>query len=325
MKARTTIILALIAAVLVIIAVTSNRSEKERESIEPGLIFPDLQREAITEIRMTAGEDTVCLVKEQTGWVVATEGNYRADSMAVARILEKIDAFDRRHIHSRNPENQKTFEVDDSSGTEVLVVGPEDNTLAHFRVGKNGPDFRSQYVRPVDSNEVFLIPEYLKSVFDAKRATWRDKSIFSFKVEKVKRLLIQPEDKDTITIEKNDQDTYVMTAPDSAGVKKQMVESTIRTLAMLRCDAFPDSLPTLAEAGLEPPRQRIEVQLDDGASYALVIGNETDAARQYVKKDGDDTIYLLSKGRAKSLMRDAAELKEEPPASPKPAAEEELD
>ena len=49
MKTRTTLILALIAAVLVIVAILSGRTEKSRERIAPGPIFPELQREAVAE------------------------------------------------------------------------------------------------------------------------------------------------------------------------------------------------------------------------------------------------------------------------------------
>jgi hypothetical protein len=208
---------------------------------------------------------------------------------------------------------QKTFEVDDSSGTEVIFSGAGGRSLAHFRMGKNGSDYRSQYVRPVDSESVYLIPAYLKSTLDAHRATWRDRTIFAFDMQRVSRVLITPEGADEISIIKDDADNYVMMAPDSAGVKKNLIEATLRTLSNLRCDAFPDSVPSLADAGLEPPRERIEIFMEDGAVLALDIGDEVDEVRHYVKKDGDETLFLLSKGRVKNLIRKADELTEEPP------------
>ncbi|MCK4304255.1 MAG: DUF4340 domain-containing protein [Candidatus Eisenbacteria sp.] len=313
MKARTTIILAVIAAVLIMIAVFSNRTERAHERLQSGPIFPELQREAVTGILMTAESDTVRLTKEAGLWLVETEGGYPADTLAVKRILDKFESFDIKHLRSRNPEKQAAFEVDDSSGTEILIAQAGGQKLAHFRMGKNGPDYRSQYLRPIDSNNVYLIPAYLKSAFDVKRSTWREKNIFAFEQGKVKQLLIEPEGKESIAILKDDAGNYVMTAPDSAGVQKNLVESTIRTLARLRCDAFPDSLPSVVDAGLDPPQQRIEVRLEDGAIFALNIGKMEDDVRYYAMKEGDNMLFLLTKGRVSTLIKDAEQLKEEPP------------
>ncbi|MCK4411962.1 MAG: DUF4340 domain-containing protein [Candidatus Eisenbacteria sp.] len=316
MRARTTIVLAVIAAVLVIIAISSRRAERSRERIDSGPIFPEAYWESAAEIRLIAGEDSVHLRKQGRRWLVRTEGDYPADTTAIRGMLEKAESFDRRHLRSTSPEMQATFEVDDSSGTEVLLSNDQGEALAHFRVGKNGPDFRSQYIRPVGSNEVFLIPEYLRSSFDARRATWRDRAIFNFEWERAQWLYMEPAEGEPVEIVKDLQGNYQISSPDSVPAKKNLVESTLRALARLRSDAFPDTVPTLTRAGLDPPRQRVEVRLEDGGYRALNIGNETEKSRVYVKKDDAPTIFLLTKGRLSSLIRDFETLKEEPPAAP---------
>ncbi len=315
MKARTTIILAVVAAILVVIAVVSNRSEKARETMASGPIFADLVEDAVTSIRMTTEKDTVRLAKSDEGWLVATEGNYRADQRAMDQIMEKLPSLDRRYLRSSNPEMQATFEVDDSSGTEIEIFAGN-RSVAHMRMGKNGPDFRSQYIRPVGTNQVYLVPDRLSTAFNAGRPTWRDKTIFDFDQEKVAQLRVHSSEEESYVLAKNDQGVFVMTEPDSVGVKPNLVTSMTRGLSNLRCDAFPDSVPALPDAGLAPPLRQIEVSLDDGASYVLNVGEETDAARHYVKKDGDDTVFLLSAGRISSLIRALDEIKEEPPEEP---------
>lgn len=321
MRGRNTIFLVVIVAILAVIAIATRNAERSRERIDSGPIFSDANWEATAEILMVAESDTVRLRKQDDRWLVASDRDYPADTLLTRSILEKIRAFDRKHLRSRSSEMQTTFEVDDTSGTEVLFAGADGAPMAHFRVGKNGPDFRSQYIRPVESNEVFLIPENLRSTFDVKRATWRDRTIFAFERDGVKRLVFLPEDGETIVVEKDAADNYVITAPDSAAAKQSPIESAVRTLATLRCDAFPDSLPSPAAAGLEPPRQRVEVHMDDGASYGLDFGEEAQHARIYVRKDGDDTIFLLSTGRMKSLVPELESIREEPPPEPEEPAE----
>ncbi len=325
MKPRTTIILALLAVILVGIALLSTRSERSKETLASAPIFPGLEADRVARIWLASDADTVELVRPDDTWLVATEGDYPADPQTTERMLEKIELFDRKYLRSQNPEMQTSFEVDDTSGVEVLMAGESGEALAHFRMGKNGPDFRSQYVRPVAANDVYLIPDYLKSSFDPGRSSWRDKTIFSFEGEKVKELRMEPASAEPIVITKNEEGTFVMTEPESAAVKRNLVDSTVRTLANLRCDAFPDSVPSLADAGLAPPQQSVEVALDDGASYTLHIGNETDNARIYVRRPDRETIFQLSKGRVNSLIRTAEDLKEPPPEPAEPAETPELE
>jgi len=318
MKPRTTIILAAVAALLVLIALLSTRTERKHETLESGPIFPDLKVETLGKIVITGDPQTVELIKSDDKWLVATEGNYPADPQMMERIVEKLALFDRRHLRSRNPEMQRTFEVDDSSGIEVLMANAGGQELARFRMGKNGPDFRSQYVRPTGRHEVYLIPDPLKSVFDPARQTWRDKSILSFGTDKVKQLEIQAAGAPAIVIVKDDEGNFALTAPEAAPAKKGIVESTLRTLSTLRCDAFPDTPVTAADVGLEPPEQRVIVSLDDGAVHELQIGQEVETARHYVKKAGDDTLFLVSKGRVTGILRTLEDLKDvaAPPDEP---------
>jgi len=312
--------LVVVAAMLLLVAIMSQRSERSQERIAPGPIFPGLTAEAVADIQLTTDADTVHLVLQDDLWVVATEGHFPADTTAVGRLLEKLDIFDRRYRHSTNPEKQVTFEVDDASGTEVRLGDASGTALAHFRLGKNGPDFRSQFIRPVDSDEVFRLPDYLASAYQASRATWREKRIFTFDADKVGMILITPEEGEALHVGNLGDDGYVF-LPDSAAVKKQAIESAVRRLSNLRCDAFPDTVPSLEDAGLLPPLQQVEVMLTDGASHVLEIGatESEENARFYVKRAGKDTIYLLSRGQIGGLLPDRETLAE---VSPEPSAPE---
>lgn len=320
MKPKTTIILAAIAAVLVLIALLSTRTERKRETLASGPVFSGLTAETAGRIVLAGETKTVELVKQDDQWRVASEGNYPADAQAMQRLLETFPQLDRKHLRSRNPEMQSTFEVDDASGTEVTISDAAGKELAHFRIGKNGPDFRSHYVRPAGKDEVYLVPASLKSLFDPGRQTWRDKTIFAFGVDKVKQLDIRAAGAAPIALVKDDQGSFALIAPEAAPARKSQVESTLRTLSSLRCDAFPEAPPASVDVGLEPPEQSVSVVLDDGATLELQIGKEGDAARHYVRKAGDETIFLLNKTRLTGILRKLEDLKETPADSAAAAA-----
>lgn len=316
MRLRSIVILALAALMLLLVTWVSRRAEKSGEQLAAGPIFPKLTRAAIAGVRMLDSADTVTLRLDGTTWRVASEHDFPADTLAVSRVLQQVGLFDRKYLRSNTPELQATFEVDDAQGSEVTFTDAGGGELARMRLGKNGPDFRSQYMRPAGSNEVFLVPEYLRPIFDLKRPTWRDRTIFAFDREKIARITFRPAQGGPVVLEKDAEGNLALVSPESGPVKAPVLESTLRTLSALRCDAFPDPGLSLAAAGLLPPAQRVEVQLDDGSRFGLDLGKETDdGARVYAKQDGSDTIYLVSKGRAAALVRKVEDLRETPAAA----------
>ena len=311
MKPKTMIVLAVVAAALLLWGAWLKPScDRRRESIPAGPIFGKARWEDAAEIRIRAAGDSVVLRKPGGMWQVATEGDHPADTAAVRGIFEKVRGFDRRYLRSRNPEEQKTFEVDDASGTEVRFADAQGRVLADFRLGKNGPDFRSQYLRPAGSSDVYLIPDYLRSAFDPQRPTWRERAIFAFDRDKATRIAFFPENLPPVRIEKTADGKFKVAGPDSFAVRQNLIDSALRTLSALRCDGYPDSLPSPADAGLVPPKRRVEIELQDGAHYGLNLGNETKNAQVYASRDADETIFLINKGRASSLVRDPEALKE---------------
>jgi hypothetical protein len=316
MKSKTMLALAAVAAALVLIWLATQRAERARESIKAGPIFPKARWEDAAEIRLAAATDSVRLRKQDGAWRVASEGDAAADTAAVRGIFQKLASFDRRYLRSRNPDEQKTFEVDDASGTAVSFRDAQGRVMADFRLGKSGPDYRSQYLRPAGSNDVYLIPEALRPVFDATRPTWRERAIFAFDRAKVARLAFYPEGALPVRLEKNADGKFKVAGPDSFAIQQSLVESAVRSLSALRCDAFPPTAPSLADAGLAPPLRRVEVELQDGARHTLNLGKDAGNAQVYASRDDDPTVFLVNQGRASALVRDAEALKEKPPAAP---------
>jgi hypothetical protein len=48
--------------------------------------------------------------------------------------------------------------------------------------------------------------------------------------------------------------------------------------------------------------------MDDGAAHILEIGALEDEVRHYVKRQDDETLFLLTKGRVDTIVKNAEEL-----------------
>ena len=73
-----------------------------------------------------------------------------------------------------------------------------------------------------------------------------------------------------------------------------------------------------AEVGLDPPQVLLEAELADGGVVRLALGAENpQETAQYAQVEGDDAVYLISRG----LYLTAEDMFAEPPLQPTPTVE----
>lgn len=320
MKTKQLLILGVIFVVLAVVVLLfenpfeQSAYEKKIETAVP--LFPSLDKEQVAKIEIIATGETTTLSKQDGGnWVVASMEDYPADGEGVTELLTKVTEFKNTQRVSNNPEKQSEFEVD-STGVEAKLMDANDTVLAHLFVGKTTPGFLSSYVRPADSNDVYVAQGYLQSVFDKGTRTWKDRTIFSFNKGIVTQLnIVSPEE--TVELRLDAEGAWKMIKPVAAAVKTTEVDTLLTTFSELDTDDFAEAKGTLAEYGLDTPQSTISVVLNDGTTATLHIGNEEEG-KLYVKRDDKDTVFRLFKSNVDRLIKKSETLKaEEPPAEVK--------
>ena len=317
MKTKQLLILGAIFVVLAVIVLLfenpfqQSEYEKKVETAIP--LFPNFNKELVVKIEITATGETTTLSKQDEGdWVVASMDDYPADSEGVTELLTKVTEFKNTQRVSNNPEKQSEFEVD-STGVEAKLMDANDKVLAHLFVGKTTPGFLSSYVRPADSNDVYVAKGYLQSVFNKGTRTWKDRTIFSFNKGIVTQLNIVSLE-EIIELRLTAEGAWEMIKPVAAVVKTTEIDSLLTTFSELDTDDFAEAKDTLAEYGLDTPQSTISAVLNDGTTATLHIGNEEEG-KLYVKRDDKDTVFRLFKSNVDGLIKKSDTLKaEESPA-----------
>ena len=316
MKTKQLLILGAIFVVLAIVILLfenpfgQSEYEKKVETAMP--LFPDFNEEQIVKIEITATGETTTLSKQNGSWVVASMDNYPADSEGVAELLSKVTEFKNTQRVSNNPEKQAEFEVD-STGVEAKLMDANDKVLVHLFVGKTTPGFLSSYVRPANSNDVYVAQGYLQSVFNKGTRTWKDRTIFSFNKGIVTQLNIISSE-ETVELRLDAEGTWQMLKPVVAVAKTTEVDTLLTTFSGLDTDDFAEATDELAEYGLDTPQSTISALLNDGTTATLHVGKEEEG-KLYVKRDDKDTVFRLFKSNVDNLIKKSDALKaEEPPA-----------
>jgi hypothetical protein len=314
MKTKQLLILGAIFVVLVIVVLLfdnpfgQSEYEKKVETAIP--LFPNFNKEQVVKIEITATGETTTLSKQNDNWVVASMDNYPADGEGVAELLSKVTEFKNTQRVSNNPEKQLEFEVD-STGVEAKLMDASDKVLAHLFVGKTTPGFLSSYMRPADSNDVYVAQGYLQSVFNKDTRTWKDRTIFNFNKGIVTQLnIISPEE--TVELRLDADGAWQMLKPIAAAAKTTEVDALLTTFSGLDTDDFAEAKDELAEYGLDTPQSTISAVLNDGTTATLHVGKEEEG-KLYVKRDDKDTVFRLFKSNVDRLMKKSDTLKAEVP------------
>jgi len=292
--------------------------DRPKRNVQPSSFFPEFTTGTAALINIHNKGEDVTLAKTDKDWKIGDNKGFPADSEMVQKALDSIAELKKaKNLVSRNPENQKLYEVDPNQGIEVKVSDSRKKLLADFIVGKTGPDFMSTYIRKAGSNEVFLCEGYhLRSAFSRTVKNWYDVNVCKFTPEEIAKITITSADK-KLTLKK-DHDTWQLVDPNQAPAQKNLVDDIVNTLARLRAiDLVKEEKDKLAEYELSPPARQIIVSLNDGTEKKIDIGKKTDQNQYYVKleKQGaseTDVIYLVAQYNIDKFNKTFDELKEKP-------------
>ncbi len=308
MRGKTLLFLLGILVVLGGVAAIIDTTRRHATETTSALLFPGLKTELVDKIRINAeGKETV-LEKRGDVWQVASEDGHVAEEKAVKDILDRLPKFYYDQVVSTNPANQSLFKVD-STGIEVWV-DQKGKEIAHFYVGKPGPDFASTYVRAASSQRVIQVPEYLPSIFQ-RGETWREKTIFSLTQQDVNRYEYSSPTRGRLLVTKDASGVWHMEEPDTGVVETSKIGIAVGAFSRLKAAGFADTL-SAAAAGIEADSTRVAATLADGTSHVLQVGLPAPSLRHYVRRQGSDQIFTVPAGALNTMMPKTDFLKARP-------------
>jgi hypothetical protein len=179
--------------------------------------------------------------------------------------------------------------VDAANGVDVQIDDAAQKSLAHFVVGKSGPDLFSTYLRQADGQEVVLCGGMLKMAFDRELKEWRDKTVFSLNQQEITDYQVKGDLQ--YHLQKTAGGSWEVIAPEKFSPKKEVAEDCLKTIAALKAADFAEG--RLQDFQLDKPVREITVTLKGGAARTLLVGKDKNAFQRFVKTADADTIYVL--------------------------------
>jgi hypothetical protein len=304
--------LALLAGAFLILGALYYIIERPTESGKkeaPPLLFPEFKKEQAASITLRAPDKPVFqFTKTGTkSWTVAADNEtFSADTSAVNKMLSAVGSLRSDTVASQNPDNFDNFEVTGEKGVEVLIEDSSGNQLAHFFIGKNGPDIFSTYIRRHDRNRVMLAAGIVKNDFNKKIEGWRDKTIFSIDTKTIKKMTVTGDK--ALQLAKADNGTWEVTGPETFTANQDEAGKAVQAFARLEAAGFAKGSPE--EFGLDRPVRTMSALCSGGTTYTLEMGKEKNAYQRYCRIAGEKTVYLVEKHQLKKICPELSTLKQ---------------
>lgn len=99
---------------------------------------------------------------------------YPADAEKIEGLLDTLTLLNRNTLVTSNPDKHDSLELG-SKGLNVTLYNSKGVKVVKLKVGKQGPNLFSTFVRDENENNVYLVDEYLKGYLNVPAEGWKKK------------------------------------------------------------------------------------------------------------------------------------------------------
>lgn len=271
----------------------------------------------ITEISIESLTERILLKKRQEGWMMLSPEEYPADAATVEALIKALGSA-RIEDKIGGVEKASDFDLDDARALKLTVKNKKGRTLAEGKVGKAvAGNFQRCYYWPEGSRDIYtlLLPRYQ---LDLKAAVLKDRVILSVSKDKIASLEIR----------RGREILSVIPIADSWKINgRQGREEKVAEIitALNRLDAVDFVSASELSVGLkkfglekEPKTLTLTVNLTEGKSYVLLIGERRDSY-YFAKLAAKPTVWRVAEWNVAPMLVPLKELTLAPPPVSKSA------
>ena len=300
-------------------------SSEEREEIEKKVV--NVEKDDVTAVTIEASRGRVRLERIATPksaagkedeeapeaaaeWKMVEPFNTRADAFAVDRLLDSVTSLERtRTLEDFNPKDvgldkpRATVRLKTADGEKVLQIGAGVPTGGSLIAGLQG------------EKEAYVVPDSILTEFDRDPGDWRDRLMFRGERDAIQRITLRGAEGGPVVLAQR-PDGFWIEKPLVDRADREAVDGLLSDLSGLTAEQFADGPQPLAELGLVPPREVIEVvlkgqpkpeRIELGAPVTGEAAPEGQAAGELTWARAANTVFQVRTRLAESVRRAPAE------------------
>ena len=94
----------------------------------------------------------------------------------IQTFFNRVLTLESERIMTQKKENWIKYNIDDSTGTHLALIGMDDNTIDYLVFGRSNSDYSRCYVRKNKSDNVYLVNQNIIYILQTNPNYWGEKS-----------------------------------------------------------------------------------------------------------------------------------------------------
>ena len=146
--------IALGALVVLCIFFMINQRSQKSHSITGNAIYVG-DSNSVFRVVLSEGEKEIELIRTDSTWKISNADTLIIKDNQIDKIFNRILTVEQEMLISSKSEKWEKFGVDDSLGRHIQVFNEKNQELLHYIFGNSGSDFQHNYVREVNSSDIY--------------------------------------------------------------------------------------------------------------------------------------------------------------------------
>jgi hypothetical protein len=161
-----------LGAIVVLIGIYFyNQNVQQSYTVTDSSIFPG-NPEDIHRVLISEGDNALELVRSDTTWRITQADSLLIKENQIKNLFDRLLAVKMEMLISRNETKWEKFGVDDSLGRHLQVFDDKDKKLIHYIFGNAGQDYQHNYIRELNSAEVYRTNDNVYFLLNTNATYW---------------------------------------------------------------------------------------------------------------------------------------------------------
>ena len=306
MNPKTTLIAAVIFAALAVYIYHYEQEPVPSDTESKYERIFDFEAEKIQQIEVRREEDediTLRRTGEDT-WQLLAPIEVDADSVASTSLANAAASLERERVIAEGEFNLADFGLD-APQLELELDLQDTSQPTTLLFGDKTPTGSNLYATLAGGNEVFLMAESSQYALEKDGWDLRDKRILRFDRDKVEKVVVKLPEKQ-FTLARASVDFWNVAEPVLTRADRYKASGLVSMLEGAKMQELVEPAEDVSQYGLSSPTYEVEIQLADGSSDTLLVGDQK-GTNYYARNPDRPLVYLIGESVVNDVKRDETE------------------
>ena len=172
-----------IAALIILVGLFFINQNNQKSYTSQSTSLFSISENDVKKILIQANQEAIELIKVDTTWSISGNDTLVVKDRSISQFFDKVLNLKLETLMTTKQEKWETYNISDSLGTHLALVGWNDETVGYYVFGRSNSDYARCYVRTDQSSDVYLTNENIVYSLQTSPTYWGEKPVESIPEE----------------------------------------------------------------------------------------------------------------------------------------------